>query len=106
VTVDLRDGYFFVTVEGEDPEVGEAVTLTFRATPGVADGHLTLTISDAQRNGEAVDDERVAQRTERIATRLERAAGRRPNRTLQSVTVTEDALTMVWRVETPRSRGD
>ncbi len=105
LTADLRDGYMLVTVEGEFPRMGETGTLTFRATPGVEDGHLAITISEAQLNGEALDEERVTQWNERLSNRLERAAGRRPNRTLQSVAVTEDALTMVWQVETPRSRN-
>jgi hypothetical protein len=105
VTADLREGYFFVTVEGDFPRLGESGTLTFWATPSVADGHLAITISEAQLNGEAFDAGRVAQWNERLANRLERAAGRRPNRALQSVTVTDDSLTMVWRVETPRSRN-
>lgn len=105
LTVDLRDGYIFVTSERENPETGEVGTVTFRLDLGVADGHLTMTTSDAQFDGEPIDAERLARLNERITDRLERAAGRRPNRTLQSVTISEDTLTMVWRVETWRSRS-
>jgi len=105
VTADLHDGYIALTVEGQNPETGESGTLTFRATPGIADGHLNIAISEALRNGEPLDAARLTRWNERLATRLDRRADRRPNRTLESVTVTEDTLTMVWRVATPRSRG-
>lgn len=105
-TADLRDGYFFITVEGENPQTGAPGTSTFHATPSVEDGHLAMTISDARLDGEPLEGERATRWNERLSERLERAAGHRPNRTLQSVAVTDDALTMIWRIETARSRGD
>ena len=105
-TADLHDGYILVTSERERVMSDETDTMTFRLDLGVSDGHLTATISDAQINDLPIEEERVAVWNERTATRLERSGQRNPNSTLQAVTVSEDSVTMVWRVETPRSRGD
>jgi hypothetical protein len=78
--------------------------LTFRLDLGVSDGHLTATISGAKVNDHPFDEERVAVWNQRIAERLERVGKRNPDSTLQEVTVTSDALEMVWGVETARSR--
>ena len=106
LTADLRNGYIFVTSERERVMSDEVDTMTFRLDLGVDDEHLTAAISDAQLNGEPIEEERVAVWNQRIATRLERAGRRNPDNTLQTVTVSEDALTMVWCIETWRSRGD
>jgi hypothetical protein len=105
-TADLHDGYILVTSERERVMSDETDTMTFRLDLGVSDGHLTATISDAQLDDLPIEEERVAVWNERIATRLERSGQRNPNSTLQAVTVSEDSVTMVWRVETARSRGD
>jgi hypothetical protein len=43
---------------------------------------------------------------ERIANRLENFGQRRSNSSLQSVSVTSQAITMTWHVETARSQGN
>ena len=103
-TADLREGYVFVSAERERMSGGEIDTMTFRLDLGVSDGHLTATISEVQLNGLPIEDARVAGWNERIATKLERAGQRNPNSTLQAVAISPDALTMVWRIETARSR--
>lgn len=104
--VDLQDGYIDVRAEKEHPDGSGTDSLTFRLDLGVSDGHLTATISNAQLNGEPIDEEQVALWNERIAERLERAARRRPNSTLQAVTITADKLTMSWQVTVQRGAQD
>ena len=105
-TADLHDGYILVSAERERVMSDETDRMTFRLDLGVSDGHLTATISAAQLNDTPIEEERVAVWNERIATKLGRSGQRNPNSTLQAVTVSEDGVTMVWRVETARSRGD
>ena len=50
-------------------------------------------------------EERLALWNERIANRLARAGQRNPNSTLQTVTISNDAVEMIWRVETRRSQA-
>jgi hypothetical protein len=104
--VDLRQGYVQVTGVREMPVGGHTDTLRFNLTLGVADGHLTATIWEATFNDNPIAAERVAGWNERIARNLERRAGNHPNSTLQSVSVTPDAVTMAWRIETRYSRGE
>jgi hypothetical protein len=106
LTVDLRQGYMQVTGVRELPVGGHTDTLRFDLILGVADGHLTVTISEATFNDNPIAEERVAAWNERIARNLERRGQNHPNSTLQSVSVTPAALTMVWRVETRYSRGE
>ena len=106
LTVDLRQGYVFVSAERERLNSDTTDTLTFRLDLGVRDGHLTATISRTQLNGRAVEEARVAVWNERIGTRLERAGKRNANSALQSVSVDLDGMTMIWRIETQRSRAD
>lgn len=103
-TADLREGYVFVSAERERIGSDETDTMTFRLDLGVSNGHLTATISEVQLNGLPIEEARVAVWNERIATKLERAGQRNPNSTLQAVAISQDALTMVWRIETARSR--
>jgi hypothetical protein len=103
---DLHDGYILVTCERERVMSDEVDTMTFRLDLGVSDGHLTATVSDAQLNDLPIEEERVAVWNERIATKLEWSGQRNPNSMLQAVTVSEDAVTMTWRIETARNRGD
>jgi hypothetical protein len=106
LTADLHDGYISVT--GVRKRVGSDETdkLTFRLTLGVADGHLTAAISDAVLNDIPIAQERVDKWNERIAENLEKGGQKNPNSTLQAVNVTAEEVTMVWRIETKRSRGE
>ena len=105
-TADLHNGYVLVTAERERVMGDEVDTLIFRLDLGVSEGHLTATVSDAQLNDQPLEEERVEVWNERIAAKLERSGRRNPNSTLQTVTISEDAFTMTWRIETARSRGD
>lgn len=105
-TTDFQNGY--VTVRADRKRVGSEVvdSMTFRLDLGVQDGHLSAVISEVQINALPVDEARVAVWNETIATRLERAGKRNPDSTLQEVVVSQEDITMVWRIETPESRGD
>jgi hypothetical protein len=105
VTVDLRTGYITVTAKRQRLEGPEIDNLSFRLDLGAVGGQLTATISDAEVNGYPLDAQRVANWNGRIAQRLTRAAQRRPNSTLESVSLTEEGLTMRWTLATPRSRN-
>ncbi len=104
LTVDLQPGYMLVSGVRQRLYSDQTDTLTFRLDLGAQDGLLTAVVSDAKINGEPVDVARVALWNERIANRLTRFGNNHPRSTLQSVTVTSDAVTMVWRVETGRSK--
>jgi hypothetical protein len=103
---DFRPGYIHVTADRK--RVGSEVidTMTFRLTLGVADDHLTAVISDVVVDGFPVDDGRVDVWNQTIATRLERAGKQNADSSLQEVVVSDEAVTMVWRIETARSRGE
>ena len=105
VTVDLQSGYMLVSGVRKRLNSQQTDTLTFRLDLGVRDGFLTATVSNAEIDGVPVEAQRVALWNERIANRLEKAGQRRANSTLQLVTISNDKVTMVWRVETARSRG-
>jgi hypothetical protein len=106
VTVDLQSGYLLVSGERKRLNSEQTDTLAFRLDLGVGDGFLTAAVSEAEIDGVPVEAERVALWNERIANRLERAGQRRANSMLQSVAISGEAVTMVWRVETARSRGE
>jgi hypothetical protein len=92
-------------MQRERPDGSQVDEVTFRMTPGVSDGALDVTISDVLINGKTPEDpERMERWSERIARRLEERNRRGPDRTLQSVEVKNKQVTMVWRVETRRSR--
>ncbi len=106
LTVQLKQGYIDVNGERKRLNSDQTDTLTFRLDLGVSSGHLTATISNALIDGKAVEANRVALWNERIANRLENFGQRRSDSSLQSVNVTSEAITMVWRVETARSQGN
>jgi hypothetical protein len=103
---DLHQGYISVSAERRRVFGDESDTLTFRLDLGTEDGHLTALISNAKVNDESVDQAVVNVWNERLANQLEKAGKRNPDSSLQSVAISENALTFVWRIETPRSRGD
>ncbi len=99
VTVMLQSGY--ILVSGQRQRLNDATksdTLTFRLDLGVAGGHLTAAVSNAQVDGVAIEQARVDNWNQTIANRLERLAQRRPSATLQSVSITPEAVTMTWQV--------
>ena len=106
LVADLHDGHVSISAVRKRLSGDETDELTFRLTLGVEDGHLSATISDARLNDVPIDEDIVSIWNERIARNLEKGGQRNPNSALQSVTVDEDAVTMVWRIETKQSRGE
>ncbi|HUH97180.1 MAG TPA: hypothetical protein VLZ89_07475 [Anaerolineales bacterium] len=95
----LQSGYILVT--GGRKRLNDASlidTLTFRLDLGVANGHLTATVSDAQVDNIAVEAARVSVWNQTIANRLENLARRAPGAVLQSVSVTPASITLSWQL--------
>jgi hypothetical protein len=104
VSVDLQDGTMIFSADRPRPDGSQIDHVQFRVDLGSNNGQLTATISEFMVNGQPGSDERVAQWNERIAERLERQAERHPNRSLESATITDSDVTLVWHVETERSQ--
>ncbi len=104
VTVDIRDGFVLVTADRTDVR-GVTGAVAFRADLGVADDHLTVTVSDAQFDGFPIPDTVVARWNEGLANAIERAARRHPDAALLAVDLAGDELALEWRVETPDSKS-
>jgi hypothetical protein len=98
ISVNLQTGYIDVSGNRKRLNSDQTDSLTFRLDLGASDGHLTAVVSNAQIDSITVDQGRVDLWNERIATRLAKAGQRRANSTLQSVTITTDSVSMVWRV--------
>lgn len=97
VAADLQDGAVLVTADRKADD-GSTQKISFRLVLGNADGRLTVTISEFTVNGQVVAETYIDKWNERIAKRLDRRADRHPNRTLESVSVAGDVITMVWHV--------
>ena len=106
LTAQLESGYINVSGERKRLNSDQTDTLTFRLDLGVSDGHLIATILNALIDSKPVEADRVTLWNERLANRLEQFGQRRSDSSLQSVTVTSQGITMVWRVETARSQGN
>ena len=103
---DLRHGYIYVTAERKRVVGDETDMLTFRLDLSTKEGRLTAVISDAKINNEPVNEAYIDIWNERVAKRLENAGKRNPDSSLQSVTISDDSLDFIWRIETPRSKGE
>lgn len=104
VSVDLRSGYLLAEASRNRLSGNGQDSMTFRLDLGAQDGHMTARISDVVVDGFSVGQDRVALWNSRIATNLERAGNRSGDSELVQVRVTDQAVTLVWRVETARSR--
>ncbi|NDJ77071.1 MAG: hypothetical protein GYB65_12520 [Chloroflexi bacterium] len=104
VQVDFKDGYIDVTADRLEPDTNVVEPLTFKLYVSVVDGHLGAEMADVTLAGEPFSPAYVDVWNERMANNLERNARRRPNSTLEEAYVTEDSLTLSWRVETAESR--
>lgn len=104
VEADLHDGYISITGERKRTNSSIIDSMSFRLDLGASDGHLTCVISQAEIDGVSVSAATVAAWNESIASNLTAAGQRNPNSRLESVQVTSGMVTMVWRVETERSK--
>lgn len=105
VSVDLHSGYLTAVAGRRRLSGSGRDTISFRLDLGVEDGHMTAVVSEVVVDGFSVSQARVQAWNQRIAANLERAGNRSEDSDLVDVLVTGDAVTLVWRVETARSRG-
>jgi len=97
LTVTLQSGYIFVSGTRERlNDLTKTDTQSFRLDLGVSNGQLTSTISDAQFDGFTIEQNRLDLWNRTIANRISNIGSISPNSTLKSVTVTPEAVTMVW----------
>lgn len=100
VTVSLQSGY--VLVSGERQRLNDNTRtdiLSFRLDLGANNGQLTSTISNAQLDGIAVEQARVDLWNQRMANRLAILGQKNRNSTLESLSITPDAISMTWNVK-------
>lgn len=99
VTVSLQSGY--ATVSGERQRLNDASksdSLSFRLDLSVNNGQLVTSISNAQLDGVPLEQNRVDNWNQTIANRLSKLGQKNQNSTLQSVSITPQAVTMTWNV--------
>ena len=97
LSVSLQNGY--VSVTGTRQRLNDASktdTMSFRLDLGVSNGELTASISDAQIDGIAIEQNRVDNWNQTIANRIAMIGGGNRNATLQSVSITPEQVTMTW----------
>ena len=99
LNVALQSGYVLVT--GERQRLNDASktdNLTFRLGLGVNSGQLTATISNAQLDGVPLEQNRLDHWNQAIASRLGILGKKNPNSSLESASVTPEAVSMTWKV--------
>ena len=99
LTVSLQSGYVLVSGTRErlnDP--GKTDTLSFRLDIGASNGQLTTSISNAQLDGVPLEQNRVDHWNQTIANRLSMINEKNSKSTLNSVSITSQAVTMNWTV--------
>lgn len=97
LNVSLQNGYVSVTgVRQRLNDSSKTDTMSFRLDLGVSNGELTASISDAQIDGIAIEQNRVDNWNQTIANRISMIGGGNRNATLQSVSVTPEQVTMTW----------
>jgi hypothetical protein len=70
----------------------------FRLDLGVSDGQLTATVSEAELDGQPVEQNRVDPWNETLASRIVILGKKNPNSALPSISVTPEAVIMIWIV--------
>jgi hypothetical protein len=100
VTVSLQTD--FALVSGERKRLNDnsrTDTLSFRLDLGVSNGQLTSSISNAQLDSIAIEQNRVDLWNQTIANRLAILGKKNRNSTLKSLSITPDGITMTWNVK-------
>ena len=99
VKVTLQSGYISVAAERQRlNDASKSDTLTFRLDLGVGNGELTATISNVKLDNQTLEQARIDNWNQTIANRITRIAQKRPNSTLQSVSITTSQVSMKWIV--------
>lgn len=100
LNVSLQTGY--VSVTGTRQRLNDASktdTISFRVDLSASNGELIASVSDAQIDGIAIEQNRVDNWNQTIANRLSNFGGGQRNATLQSVSITPQVVTMTWNVQ-------
>ena len=100
LNVSLQTGY--ISVSGTRQRLNDASktdTISFRVDLSASNGQLIASVSDAQIDGIAIEQNRVDNWNQTIANRLSNFGGSRGNATLQSVSITPQVVTMTWNVQ-------
>jgi len=99
ITVSMQTGYILVSGTRQRlNNSSETDTLSFRLDLGVNNGELTASVSNAQIDGTPIEEARVSNWNQTIANRLSHFGGRSENAELQFVSITTNAVTMIWNV--------
>ena len=99
VTASLQQGYISVSADHQRlNDASKTDTLSFRLDLSVNNGQLIASITDAQIDGVAIEQNRVDNWNQTIANRLSNFRERRENAALQSVSITPEVITMTWNV--------
>ena len=99
LTASLQSGY--ILVSGTRQRLNDASktdTMSFRLDLSVSNGQLTAMISNAEIDGQPVEQNRVDNWNQTITNRLSNWGGRSENATLQAVNITPENVTMAWLV--------
>jgi hypothetical protein len=99
LNVSLQTGYISVSGTRQrlnDPNKIDKIS--FRVDLSASNGQLIASVSDAQIDGTAIEQNRVDNWNQTIANRLSNFGGTR-NATLQSVSITPQIVTMTWNVQ-------
>ena len=99
LTREFHAGYATVAATGKDEETGEVHDISFEVRLSVVDGHLGAEISEGLWNGYEIPEWIVDAWNKAIARQLEAEGRKDPNSELVAVSLSDDALTMEWRVE-------
>jgi hypothetical protein len=97
VTVSLQQGYVSVSADHQRlNDASKTDTLSFRLDLSVSNGQLIASVTDAQIDGVALEQNRVDNWNQTIANRLSNFGKRSEKTTLQSVSITPEIITMTW----------
>ena len=99
LNVSLQSGYVLVT--GARQRLNDASktdSMSFRLDLSASNGQLIATVSNAEIDGVAIEQNRVDNWNQTISNRLSNFGGRSENATLQSVSITPESVTMTWNV--------
>ncbi len=97
VTVTLQTGYVSVSADHQRlNDASKTDTLSFRLDLSVSNGQLIASITDAQIDRIAIEQNRVDNWNQTIANRLSNFGKRSEKATLQSVSITPEIVTMTW----------
>ena len=97
VTVTLQAGYVSVSADHQRlNDASKTDTLSFRLDLSVNNGQLLASITDAQIDGKAIEQNRVDNWNQTISNRLSNFGNKRENATLQSISITPEIVTMTW----------